>query len=384
MFISALLIRGMAVKRLLKTTTAAGAALCVLAQPGLAELKYENKSGGYVEIYGQLNPAIISVDDGEQTETNLLDNDLSRSRIGLRLMQPFGANTFGFRFEAGLGFPNSTEVNQLGSDYSGWTRADLRHVDFWLEGGWGKLSAGQGSMLADGAAETDLSYVGTALYSFKVDSNAGFLIRDTVGALSGPVLADAFDNLDGSRRGRIRYDTPDFNGFSAGLAWGQNVLSSSDEADYYDIGVFYGQEFGPTNFAASLAYQVREDDGDERSDVIGSASVLLDNGISFTVAGGTRDNDAAGASDPSYYYAKIGYENEWLPWGKTGLGVHYYEGEDFNVNGSSSKGWGVGAVQKVENFNTDIYLTYQEYDYEDAAASYQDVSTWVLGARWKF
>ncbi|UWQ47298.1 porin [Leisingera aquaemixtae] len=374
----------MAVKRLLKTTTAAGTALCVLAQPGLAELKYENNSGGYVEIYGQLNPAIISVDDGEQTETNLLDNDLSRSRIGLRLMQPFGANTFGFRFETGLGFPNSTEVNQLGSDYSGWTRADLRHVDFWLEGGWGKLSAGQGSMLADGAAETDLSYVGTALYSFKVDSNAGFLIRDTAGALSGPVLADAFDNLDGSRRGRIRYDTPDFNGFSAGLAWGQNVLSSSDEADYYDIGVFYGQEFGPTNFAASLAYQVREDDGDERSDVIGSASVLLDNGISFTVAGGTRDNDAAGASDPSYYYAKIGYENEWLPWGKTGLGVHYYEGEDFNVNGSSSKGWGIGAVQKVENFNTDIYLTYQEYDYEDAAASYQDVSTWVLGARWKF
>ena len=64
-------------KRLLKTTTTAGAALCVLGQPALAELKYENNSGGYVEIYGQLNPSIISVDDGEQTETNLLDNDLS-------------------------------------------------------------------------------------------------------------------------------------------------------------------------------------------------------------------------------------------------------------------------------------------------------------------
>ncbi len=70
--------------------------------------------------------------------------------------------------------------------------------------------------------------------------------------------------------------------------------------------------------------------------------------------------------------------------GKTGVGVHYYDGEDFNVTGSSAKGWGIGAVQKVENLNTDIYLTYQMYEYEDAAATYQDLTTWVLGARWKF
>lgn len=239
-------------------------------------------------------------------------------------------------------------------------------------------------MVADGAAETDLSYVGTALYSYTVDSNAGFLIRDTTGALSGPALVNAFDNLDGSRRGRIRYDTPDFNGFSAGVAWGQNILSSSDDADYYDIGLFYGQEFAAVEFSASLAYQVREDAGADRSDVLGAASVLLDNGISLTVAGGTRDNDAAGASDPSYYYAKIAYEDEWLAWGKTGIGVHYYDGVDFNVSGCTAKGWGIGAVQKVENLNTDTYLTYQEYEYEDAAATNQDLTTWVLGARWKF
>ena len=362
----------------------AAAGFFVLGQPAAAELKYTNNSGGYVEIYGQFNPAIISVDDGQHTETNVLDNDLSRSRVGLRLIQPFGSNTFGFRFETGLGFPNSTEVNQFGSTYSGWTRADLRHVDFWLEGSWGKFSAGQGSMAADGAAETDLSYVGAALYSYTVDSSAGFLFRDTTGALTGPALVNAFDNLDGSRRGRIRYDTPDFNGFSAGIAWGQNVLSSSDDADYYDIGLFYGQELGSAEFSASLAYQVREDAGTDRSDVLGAASVLLDNGISFTVAGGTRDNDAAGASDPSYYYAKIAYEDEWLAWGKTGIGVHYYDGEDFNVTGSTAKGWGIGAVQKVETLNTDIYLTYQEYEYEDAAATYQDLTTWILGARWKF
>lgn len=370
--------------RLLTVTSAAAACLGFGVLPAGAELKFSNNSGGYVEIYGQFNPAIISADDGQQTETNLLDNDLSRSRVGLRLIQPMGSNTFGFRFETGLGFPNSTEVNQLGSNYSGWTRADLRHVDFWFEGGWGRFSAGQGSMVADGAAESDLSYAGTALYSYTVDTNAGFLFRDTGGMLSGPALGNAFGNLDGARRGRIRYDTPDFNGFSAGVAWGQNILSSSDDADYYDIGVFYGQELGSSEVRASLGYQVRDDNGAERSDILGSASVLLDNGLSFTVAGGSRDDDTAGASDPSYFYAKIGYENDWLAWGKTGLGVHFYDGEDFNTAGSSSKGWGIGAVQKVDSLNTDIYLTYQEYEYQDAAAAYQDLTTVVLGARWKF
>lgn len=49
-----------------------------------AQLLYENQSGGSVQLYGQFNPAIISVDDGQETETNIRDNDLSRSRVGLR------------------------------------------------------------------------------------------------------------------------------------------------------------------------------------------------------------------------------------------------------------------------------------------------------------
>lgn len=368
----------------LKITTAVALLAASTAIPAAAELKYENNSGGYVLIYGQLNPAIISVDDGEQTETNLLDNDLSRSRVGLRLMQPFGANEFGFRFETGLGLPNSTEVDQNGSFYSGWSREDLRHVDFWLEGDWGRFSAGQGSMASDGAAEADLSYVGTALYSFLADSNNSFIFRDPAGVLSGPTVGGITDSFDGSRRARVRYDTPEFSGFTASVAWGQNVLTSGDDRDYYDAALRYANEFGGADFSAAVGYQVRDDDGTKRSDVVGSASVLLQSGLSFTVASGSRDDDAAGASDPSYYYAKVGYEGDWFSFGKTGVGVHYYDGSDFNLDGSSTTGWGVGAVQKVESINTDVYLTYQEYEYEDSVANYQDLSTWVLGAKWQF
>ncbi|MDA7963388.1 porin [Ruegeria sp.] len=369
-----------------KLTSMAAVLAATTAIPAAAELKYENNSGGYVLLYGQLNPALISVDDGQQTETRVLDNDLSNSRVGLRLLQPFGQNEFTFRLETGLGLPNSSEWNQLGTNFSGWTREDIRHVDFALKGDWGTFSAGQGSMVADGAAEVDLSYVGTALYSFTNDENGGFFYRDTNGVLSGITVGDTSSNFDGSRRGRVRYDTPEISGFTAGLAYGQNILASGDDDDYYDVGVRYSNTFaGGVEFAAAVAYSVRSSDANtgDRKDTIGSASVLLQNGLSFTAAAGTRSDDAAGASDPNYVYGKIAYEGDWIAWGKTGVGVDYFSGSDFDTAGSSTDAWGIAVVQRIDSINTDAYLKYRSHDFDDGT-SFDKNEAWVLGARWRF
>ncbi len=357
------------------------------AVPAAAEMKYENNSGGYVLLYGQLHPAIISVDDGEESDTRLLDNDLSNSRVGLRLMQPYGDNTFSFHFETALGLPNSTEWNQLGTDFSGWTREDLRFIDFAYKGDWGKFLAGQGSMASDGAAEVDLSYVGTALYSYTNDENTSFFYRGSDGILSDITIGDSSSNFDGGRRGRVRYDTPDFNGFSASAAWGQNILSSDDDDDYYDIALFYGNTFASgVEFKAGLAYAVRssDDSARERNDTIGSASVLLPSGFSFTFAAGARDNDASDVSDPNYWYGKIAYEDDWVSWGKTGIGIDYFDGSDFASDNSSTSSWGVAVVQRIDSINTDAYLKYRNHDFDDSSSSFQKNDTWVLGARWKF
>ncbi|WP_170572355.1 porin [Ruegeria atlantica] len=370
----------------LKLSSIAAVLAATTAIPAAAELKYENNSGGYVLLYGQLHPALISVDDGEETDTRVLDNDLSNSRVGLRLMQPYGANEFTFRFETALGLPNSTEWNQDGTDFSGWTREDIRHVDFALKGNYGKFSAGQGSMVSDGAAETDLSYVGTTLYSFTNDENSAFFYRGTDGILSDITVGASSSNLDGARRGRIRYDTPDFNGFSAGIAYGENILSSSDDDTYYDIGVFYKNTFaGGIEFAASVAYAVRDYDdiSGERKDTLGSASVLFPSGFSFTAAAGTRDDTATDASDPNYWYAKLAYEDDWVSWGKTGIGIDYFDGSDFDTDGSSTEAWGIAVVQKFESINTDAYLKYRNHDFDDGT-SFDNNEAWVLGARWKF
>lgn len=269
----------------------------------LADFEHTLASGGTVSFYGQFNPAIISGDHGEETETNVLDNDLSVNCVGVHFAMPTGENTFRFRFETGLGLPNSTEVDQFGSDYRRFTRERIRHFDFSLEGGWGQVSLGHGSMSADGAAETDLSYVGTALYSFNADANPSFIFRDTSGVLTGPTVGDTTSNFDGTRRGRIRYDTASFNGFSLSAAYAQNILNQDDEADYYDVAVRYsGQISDGTELAAPLAYQARDRDDGDRSDLVASGSLLLENGFSFTAAVGDRDND--GGSDPNYTIQK--------------------------------------------------------------------------------
>ncbi len=369
-----------------RLTSIAAVLAATTAIPAAAELKYENNTGGYVLLYGQLHPALISVDDGQETDTRVLDNDLSNSRVGLELMQPFGDNTFSFRLETALGLPNSTEWNQDGTDFSGWTREDIRHVDFALAGGWGKFSAGQGSMVSDGAAEVDLSYVGTALYSYTNDENSSFFYRGTDGVLSDITIGDSSSNFDGARRGRVRYDTPDFSGFSAGIAWGQNILSSSDDDDYYDVGVRYESTFGSdVKFKAALAYAVRSRDGGggDRKDTIGSASVLIRDTLSFTIAAGTRDDDASGASDPNYFYGKIAYQDNWISWGQTGIGIDYYNGSDFVTDGSSTDAWGIAIVQRIDKINTDAYLKYRNHDFSDSD-SFDNNEAWVLGARWKF
>lgn len=370
----------------LKLPSVAAVLAMTTAIPAFAELKYENNSGGSVVLYGQLDPVIVSVDDGQETETRLLDNDLSNSRVGLRVMQPYGSNEFMFRFETGLGLPSTGPANQDGTNTNGWTREDIRHVDFSLKGGYGKFSAGQGSMASDGAAETDLSYVGTALYSFTNDENGAFFYRGSDGVLSDITVGDSAGNFDGGRRGRIRYDTPDFNGFSAAIAYGQNILSSSDDDDYYDIAVNYRNTFtNGVEFAASIAYAVRDFDGQpgERKDTIGSASVLLPSGFSFTAALGTRDDTSAGASDPDYWYTKLAYEGDWVSWGKTGVGIDYFDGSDFENQGSSTKSWGIAVVQRIDAFNTDAYLKYRNHDFDDTV-DFDKNEAWVLGALWKF
>ncbi|MFC3614830.1 porin [Lutimaribacter marinistellae] len=373
----------------LKFKSAVAVCALVAAAPAAAELKYENASGGYVLLYGQFHPGFSAVDDGVDSYNQFADSDVSNSRVGLRLMQPLqGGMEFRFRFETALGFPATSEYDQNGSTgVSSWSRTDLRHIDFSLSGDWGTLSAGQGSMSADGAAEIAGGAISLPMYSYTGDGNGLYQFRTAGGALSGVTIGDVFDNFDGSRRGRIRYDSPTFNGFSVAVAYGKNILANPQPDDKFaDIALMYENEFANgIEFEGALAYQWRDRPGTENTDsFIASGAITLPVGLAFAAAYGDQNDKRPGATDPSYWYVQAAYDANFLAVGTTSFGIDYYSGKDYNSVGSDSEAWGVGVLQEFEDANVEAYLTYRNHSFDEVATNYQDVSSWLLGARWKF
>lgn len=357
--------------------------MAALGSPAFAGPTYENASGGTFTFYGQFNPAYTSFDDGVDDTGQLADNESSSSRVGLRITQPFGENELTFRFETALGLRATDEFSQDSEpDTFDWDRTSLRHVDFiYRTASYGTFYAGQGSMAADGIGDRDLSGTGLASAVSIGDIAGSFQLRDSAGALSGIEVGEAFSNFDGSRRGRLRYDTPAFNGFTLGIAYGQDILSDDNDDDFYDIALGYEAELdGGIELEAGLGYQVRERDGSEdREDTFGSVSILLPSGFNATFAAG--DRNTAG----SYYYGKVGYIAKFLSVGTTAISLDYYSGSDAVSADDEADSIGLAIVQKFDDQNVEAYFGYRDYSYSDASAtSFQDADSYIVGARWRF
>ncbi len=359
-----------------------GVILLAMSLPAAAELKYQNASGGSVLLYGQFNPAYLSFDDGVTTTDEFVDSSHSNSRVGLWLRQPFGQSEFSFNFETALGLRASDGVSQTATPKGvDWKRTNIRKVDFSLKTpNAGTFSAGQGSMATDGAAEVDLSGTSLVTYVSVPDTAGGFEFRTAAGALSGRTISGSFGDFDGGRLGRVRYDTPSFAGFTLSASWGTDILSSGSDLEATAIALRYAGEHGDFKVSGALGYTDVKPGGGraDYDDTIGSISVLHASGVSLTLASGDRSTTG------DYAYAKLGYQGNWFPVGKTALSVDYYQGDDRTVAGSESVAMGFGALQSFDKVNIDAYLGYRTYELTEPGASYQDASSILFGARWKF
>ncbi len=359
------------------------ALVAIFAGPAAAEeLKYTNSSGGSVKLYGQFSPSYVWADDGDKTTDKFVDNDSSNSRVGLLLEQPFQSGTLTFNFESALGFRFSDGISQIddGSSWS-WNRQRLRRVDFAFEThDRGKFYIGQGSMATDGVAEFDYNNNGMTNYASVTDTNGGFLFRRKDGTLSSVSIGDAASDLDGGRRGRIRYDTPEWNGFKLSVAAGQEVLSHTNSDNYYDTSLTYNGSHRGFKIKGGIGYSRRDrDDAPDDKDTIGSLAVLHEaSGVSVAVAAGSRDHGG------SYWYSKLGYDRDFWEIGTTSFAVDYYDGSDFVSDGSDTKIYGVAFNQDIDRYNLQLYLGYHNIDFDERGESYHDIDTYIAGARWKF
>lgn len=235
------------------------AACCVILFPGMAaaEIRFETGSGSSVRLYGQFSPALQVVDDGVNRYDTIVDNANSNSRVGLWFEQPLDSSVFRFNFETALGFRQSSAVNQnfTPKAFNYDARRNIRKIDLSLSNpAFGTVFVGQGNMATNGIAWMDQSGTTLVNYNSLGDTAGLFGFRTAAGALSGIPVAAAFPNFNGPRAGRIRYDTPSFNGFKFRMAAGKEILIQQSNFKTYDAALVYQREFDGINVQGGFGF----------------------------------------------------------------------------------------------------------------------------------
>ena len=394
-------------KKLRKTQVAAavGAALFVAGTTVYAQ------TAPTVQVYGQVSRALMFADDGTSSKWFHVDNEASGTRLGVTgTGQAMAGLRYGFRIELDLQSNESQRVTftpQTGGtgaqgNFPG-TDDDLggfseRHLDAWVEGGWGRVNIGQGDGAANGATESDLSGTGMANGIGVADLGGGINHRGA-GGVFGPSMGSTINQQDfESRYDRLMYVTPTFGGFRAQASWGQKAASGGGApaapsvaspvtqiTDVVEVSAWYGAKLGGLGeLAAAVGWSSREGNAPGASDdeyIGGSISWLHTSGLNLTYSYSNRDNPvAAGAAgrDSTFNYFKVGFKR-----GAHAIAVDYAMGDDFAAVGDEAKMYGIGYVWNPVRW-LELYAAYKIHELDRATGSFEDVKIGTLGTRVRF
>jgi hypothetical protein len=346
------------------------------------KLSFGDETGGEITFYGQFNPVYQSFDDGEETTSGVVDNGNWNSRIGLTATEPLSFGTLRFRVETALGLRSSAAVwQEFTPDAQNWSRASLRWFEAALDTDYGTFSFGQGSSASDGTAGLDDSFTFVAGATDSSDGFGAFRFRDADGNLTGVSVGSVNAVLNGARRFRARYDSPAMQGVVVSASYGVNILSTSDDNDYYDIALRWTGDLGEVAVRSAIGYQwIDNPDGENVRRIAGSVSALHSpTGLNLAFsAGEVIDGE-------SYVWTRAGWRADLIAAGKTSLSLDYYRGRDFRTDGARSGHYGIYAVQSLDEASIDLYAGWRRFSYSDLTGTeYQDATGILMGLRWAF
>ncbi len=331
-------------------------------------------------IYGQLNFGAMQVDNGSGRQRYFAENPSIPSRVGIVWMYPLnGPSTLSFRLETGLGPTSLRNVSPTNDDLEfEFRRTVLRKFEVvYASDRFGQLSVGQGSMTSDGTAGSDLSGTSLAIGPGIGDLGGGTEFLAPNGTGSGVFVGDVFDDLGGLRRLRVRYDMPEWNGFTLAFAHGVDVLRRGRNRDYTDVAITYALDADQITVEAAASYEWIDATAER---AVGSASVLHKRtGLNASVATGANQ-----IGDGGYVYAKLGVIKTLSDLGPTAFAVEYYDGNDLGFAGSNATAMGIAVTQKIAPLNLDLVGTVRRYQLSSPTAVFQDIDIVMLAARWRF
>ena len=334
-------------------------------------------------ISGQVNRAILLADDGEQSDLFHVDNDHSSTRVRMiGTGKPNEDITVGAQVEVQFESNSSASVDQNNENNDVTTNSftERKLELFFDHKKYGRLWLGQGDTASNDTSHVDLSGTTVIAYAAIQDLAGSLLFRNSAtNALTAIEIADAYDDIDGlSRDDRIRYDTPKLLGFQASASHVQG-----GENDYV---LRYSGQWGDFKTAAAAAWANIASTSttiDYQSN--GSGSVLhVPTGLSLTLAGGQAHSKVGSRASPTFFYSKIGYQKKLFEVGNSYFAVDYAFSNDRAQNDDQLTTIGVGAVQVLDAWGTELYAAFRNHQMNRTAVQLDDINVGMVGARVKF
>jgi predicted porin len=335
-----------------------------------------------VQLYGQVNRALMFADDGVQSKTFFVDGEPSGTRIGI-----MGSSQVAPGLRAGARF--EVEYQSNSSDSVSMTAPTLnpgfveRWFDVFVEGAWGRVNLGQGSGAADDASTVDLS--GTALANGVCVCDWGGSLAwrtSSGGTVPGRTLGSTHNNLDfESRYDRVMYTTPVFGGFRAQVGTGQKTNNGEvNEASLW----WSGKLAGTIEAAIGWSDQKEQTPGTDSNETMGgSVSWLHTSGFNVTFA--YTESSVAGTTgqDATHMWGKVGYKT-----GAHAFSVSYGMMEDQVATGDEGDAIGIGYVWTPIRW-AEFYVGLHQYTLDaqvspGAKVSAEDIQVATVGTRIRF
>ncbi len=390
-----------------------GGNCCADLEERIAELEATTARKGNrkvsLEIYGQVNEAVMFWNDGVEDNLTVVTNDNGRSRFGFRGKAKINEDwEAGYRLEIGVRSANSKRITQDDDNAGG--GFDMRDSHWYLKNKTlGAVYMGLGTTSTNAISELNQTQTGLiSKYSDVEDSGLGFRLRSSVngglGALSWfRLVGDGGDQPGEGERALkvVRYESPSLAGFTAGASWGED--------DIWDMSLRYTGEGAGFKYSAGIGYGVVLD-GPETSTVCvtaagaagsdtrcenlgGSISVIHEPTGLFVNAGtGIKTDDLLNgterfigtvADDEQTFWAiQAGVEKKFNAFGKMTIYGEYYHyqggangrrtigaADALNPLGATAAIWssgvemfGAGIIQGFDNAALQIYFSYRHYE----------------------
>ncbi len=340
---------------------------------------------------GQINKVMGSVDNGDDSALGFFDNINSGSRIRFKGSEELdnGITIGGYQEWQMSRNASSVATIQGNGEFGegGSATHNERHNDIWASGGFGKISLGQGNGASNGTSEVDLSGTWQTDYVGGNQCLTGGITFGNTNIAVGSVMA----TIDGeSRNQRIRYDSPTLGDvFSFAVSLGNG--GQNEVAGWLDFTV------GSTQISAAIGLSDSDDQNGTPDSLVFippaltttlvqertmlSASVLLGNGLNFTISQNEMEQEVTGPfptvkddDDNEITFFKVGYKT-----GKHAFSIGLTEGgggiqpAGLGLSNVEGEGTSFGYTYKAAN-SLDLYASWRTMEVdEDANARAQGI-----------